>query len=380
MKKNISLYIHIPFCKSKCNYCDFLSFDNKASVMKEYVQALISEIKSYSEVTKEYMVKSIFIGGGTPSILSCADIESIFEALKLYYNIDNNAEITIEANPGTLNEDKIGRVLDSGVNRISLGLQSCNDNLLKRLGRIHTFDEFLLNYDLLRKYKFSNINVDMMFALPNQKMTDLEYDLKSIIDLRPEHISYYSLIIEEGTNFSKMYKDNKLNLPDEDDERAMYWLIDNLLQKSGYKHYEISNFALGGKECYHNKVYWIEKEYIGMGLGASSFFEGFRYKNISNMNEYIKSNGEREKIKESIQKIDKKTAIEEYMFLGLRLLDGIDELDFYNRWGHEIDYYYKSVIKELVKDNLITNNGYRLKLTRKGIDVSNYALAMFLFD
>lgn len=378
--KNISLYIHIPFCKSKCNYCDFLSFDNKASVMKEYVQALISEIKNYSEMTKEHMVKSIFIGGGTPSILSCADIESIFETLKLYYNIDDEAEITIEANPGTLNEDKIGVLLSSSVNRVSLGLQSCDNNLLRRLGRIHTCDEFLINYDSLRKHGFKNINVDMMFALPNQRMIDLENDLKSIVSLKPEHISYYSLIIEEGTNFSKMYKDNKLSLPDEDEERAMYWLVDDELQKNGYKHYEISNFALKGKECFHNKVYWEEQEYIGMGLGASSFFGGFRYKNISNMSDYIKLNGNTDKLKENIQKIEKKTAIEEYMFLGLRLLDGIEESDFYNRWGHEINYYYRDVLRELVKDKLITYDGKRLKLTGKGIDVSNYALSMFLFD
>lgn len=378
--KDISLYIHIPFCKSKCNYCDFLSYDNKAYVIKEYIYALIEEIKSYSKKTEEYIVRSIFIGGGTPSILSCTDIESILKAVTSNYNIHEDAEITIEANPGTLNEEKIGILQSFGVNRISLGLQSCNNKILKKLGRIHTWEEFLVNYNLLKKYKFDNINIDMMFALPDQTMIDLEKDINSIIALQPKHISYYSLIIEEGTIFSKLNKKNKLKLPDEEVERNMYWLIDELLHQNGYKHYEISNYAMEGKECYHNKVYWTEKEYIGMGLGASSFFQGFRYKNITNINEYIKYNGIIDRLIENIQKINKETSIEEYMFLGLRLLDGIDELDFYKRWGHEINYYYGDVIKGLISDNLITHNKNMISLTRKGIDISNYVLSQFLFE
>lgn len=378
--KNISLYIHIPFCKSKCNYCDFLSFDNKDSVKREYVNALINEIKSYSEIAKEYSVKSIFIGGGTPSILSCSDIEKIFDSLKLYYNIDKDAEITIEANPGTLDEEKIKVLLSSEVNRISMGLQSCTNGLLKKLGRIHTWEEFLNNYNMIRNSGFDNINIDLMFALPNQTISDIENDLKKIISLRPEHISYYSLIIEEGTKFSRLYDDNKLVLPAEDVERDMYWLIHDTLQDNGYKHYEISNYALDNRECYHNKVYWKEEEYIGMGLGASSYFEGFRYKNINNLSNYIDINGDISKLKESTEKISKKTSIEEYMFLGLRLLEGIDKIDFYNRWGHEIEYYYKDVIQELIEKGLIIEDGCRLRLTKKGIDVSNFALSMFLFD
>ncbi|WP_304942063.1 radical SAM family heme chaperone HemW [Vallitalea guaymasensis] len=378
--KNISLYIHIPFCKSKCNYCDFLSFDNKDSVKKEYVNALINEIKNYSDFAKDYNVKSIFIGGGTPSILSCSDIEKIFDSLKLYYNIDADAEITIEANPGTLDQEKIKVLLSSDVNRISMGLQSCNNGLLKKLGRIHTWEEFLNNYNMIRNSGFDNINIDLMFALPNQTISDIENDLKKIISLRPEHISYYSLIIEEGTKFSRLYDDKKLVLPAEDVERDMYWLIHDTLQDNGYKHYEISNYALDNRECYHNKVYWKEEEYIGMGLGASSYFEGFRYKNINNLSNYIDINGDISKLKESTEKISKKTSIEEYMFLGLRLLEGIDKIDFYNRWGHEIEYYYKDVIQELIEKGLIIEDGCRLRLTKKGIDVSNFALSMFLFD
>ncbi|QUH31000.1 radical SAM family heme chaperone HemW [Vallitalea guaymasensis] len=378
--KDISLYIHIPFCKSKCNYCDFLSFDNKDSVIKEYVNALINEIKNYSDFAKDSNVKSIFIGGGTPSILSCPDIEKIFDTLKSYYNIDRDAEITIEANPGTLDEEKIKVLLSSDVNRISMGLQSCNNGLLKKLGRIHTWEEFLNNYNMIRNSGFDNINIDLMFALPNQTISDIENDLKKIISLRPEHISYYSLIIEEGTKFSRLYDDNKLVLPAEDVERDMYWLIHDTLQDNGYKHYEISNYALDNRECYHNKVYWKEEEYIGMGLGASSYFEGFRYKNINNLSNYIDINGDISKLKESTEKISKKTSIEEYMFLGLRLLEGIDKIDFYNRWGHEIEYYYKDVIQELIEKGLIIEDGCRLRLTKKGIDVSNFALSMFLFD
>jgi oxygen-independent coproporphyrinogen-3 oxidase len=378
--KEISLYIHIPFCKSKCNYCDFLSFDNKDNTMKEYVNGLINEIKNYSEMTKEYSVKSIFIGGGTPSTLSCSDISRIFNSLRLYYNIDEDAEITIEANPGTLNKEKTGVLRSSGVNRISMGLQSCNNMLLKKLGRIHTFDEFLLNYNMIRNNGFDNVNVDLMFALPDQTIGDIENDLKKIISLKPEHISYYSLIIEKGTSFYKLYNNNKLSLPTEEIERDMYWLIHNTLQQNGYKHYEISNYALDNRECYHNKVYWKEQEYIGMGLGASSYFGGYRYKNISNLSEYIALDGNINELKESIQKINKKTAVEEYMFLGLRLLDGIDVLDFCNRWGHEIDYYYKNEIEELIEKKLMIRDGCRLRLTDRGIDVSNYALSMFLLD
>lgn len=378
--KNISLYIHIPFCKSKCKYCDFLSFDNKKETINEYVNALINEIKNYGQHTVDYQVKSIFIGGGTPSILSCEDITRIFNALKEHYNIDKEAEITLEANPGTLTIEKIEALIDSGVNRVSLGLQSCNNNKLKQLGRIHTWEKFLTNYKLIRKCGIKNINIDLMFGLPSQTTQEWKSDLNSIITLKPEHISCYGLIIEDGTVFHKLYQEDKLILPSEEMERKMYWLTHDMLEENNYKHYEISNFALNDKECYHNKVYWKEQAYIGIGLGASSYFEGYRYKNIDNFEKYLFLNGDINGIKEQIQKIDKKTEIEEYMFLGLRLLDGIKKQEFYDRWGNDIDYYYKDIIKELIAKGLLHEDSHLIRLTPKGIDVSNYVLSMFLFD
>jgi oxygen-independent coproporphyrinogen-3 oxidase len=378
--KDLSLYIHIPFCKSKCNYCDFLSFDNEDKKIENYINALNNEIKNYSELTKGYQIKSIFIGGGTPSILSCNQLSSILLAIKKYYDIDKNAEITIEANPGTLTLEKIETILRYNVNRVSVGLQSCNNIALKKLGRIHTLEEFLLSYELLRNTGVKNINIDLMFALPNQTIKELESDLNNIIKLNPEHISCYGLIIEEGTLFNKLYNDNKLFLPNEEIERDMYWLVHNILEENHYKHYEISNFAKKGKECYHNTVYWKELEYIGIGLGASSYFNGYRYKNISDINNYIQLNGEINLLKEDIQKIDKLTSIEEYMFLGLRLLDGINKQEFNERWGGEVDLYYKEVIKELTQKKLLYEDAYRVKLTEKGIDISNVVLSNFLLD
>lgn len=378
--KNISIYIHIPFCKSKCKYCDFLSFDNREDAIKEYTNILIKEINNYSSSVKNYQVSSIFIGGGTPSILSCEDILKIFVALRQNYNIDNNAEITIEANPGTLDIDKIQALIEAGVNRVSLGLQSCNNNTLTQLGRIHTWEEFLSNYYQIRELGITNVNVDLMFGLPNQTTKQWESNLQKIISIKPDHISCYGLIIEEGTHFYKMYNEGKIILPCEETEREMYWTTHNILQNNNYKHYEISNFALDGKECYHNKVYWKQKEYIGIGLGASSFFKGYRYKNIDNFNRYISCNGNIDKIKQNIQFIDEKANIEEYMFLGLRLLEGISKHQFYNRWGKHLEYYYKNIIKKLCSEKLLYEDSEIIKLTDKGIDVSNYVLSMFLMD
>jgi oxygen-independent coproporphyrinogen-3 oxidase len=378
--KKISLYIHIPFCKSKCKYCDFLSFDNREDAIKEYINTLIQEINNYSTHVNGYEVSSIFIGGGTPSILSCEDIRKVFVALRSNYNINRNAEITIEANPGTLTTEKIQALIEAGVNRVSLGLQSCNNNRLTTLGRIHTWEDFLSNYNQIRELGINNINVDLMFGLPNQDIKQWENDLRKIISIKPEHISCYGLIIEEGTRFYKMYNEGRITLPSEEIERDMYWITHDILQNNNYKHYEISNFALDGKECYHNKVYWKEQEYIGIGLGASSYFEGYRYKNISDFNEYINCNGNIDEIKEQIQFIDEKTNIEEYMFLGLRLLKGINKLEFYNRWGKHINYYYKNIIIKLCNEKLLYEDDETIKLTAKGIDVSNYVLSMFLMD
>lgn len=378
--KDLSIYIHIPFCESKCKYCDFLSYDNKKESIDNYLDVLNNEILNYSLQLDNYIIKSIFIGGGTPSILSCKQIEDLFNNLRNNYNISKECEITIETNPGTLDMNKAEMYKSCGVNRISLGLQSTNNKTLKALGRIHTYEDFLINYHMIREVGIHNINIDLMFGLPSQSIEDWKHTLLEIAKLKPEHVSCYSLIIEEGTKFYDMYEEDSLILPNEEDERIMYWLTREILGENNYKHYEISNYALQNKECYHNKVYWKEKEYIGMGLGASSFFQDTRYRNTNKIETYIRSKGSIEQLKEDIQPINKETKIEEFMFLGLRLLEGINVNDFKVVFDDNIDKYYKKVIDDLLKKELLIRERDIIKLTNKGIDISNYVFQQFLLD
>ena len=374
--KEISLYIHIPFCKQKCFYCDFLSFAGKESLMEEYVEALIREIR---ERASKYIIKSIFIGGGTPSYLEVEQIKNMLKEIS-YLKIKQNAEVTMECNPGTLTKEKLKVMKDGGINRISFGLQSCNDELLKKIGRIHDYKEFLENYNMAREIGFNNINIDLMYGLPNQNEEDWKNTLNKICTLNPEHISAYSLIIEEGTAFYKMYENNKLILPEEDIERKMDSYTEKILEQNGYIKYEISNYAKDNKECEHNKVYWSLGEYIGVGVAASTYIDGNRVVNIDGIQQYIDNMKNGISVIAETHKNSKEDEVEEYVFMGLRMKRGINIEDFNQKFGVPIESIYKEVIeKNISKDLLRISNGY-MALTNKGIELSNYVMSDFILD
>lgn len=374
--KEISLYIHIPFCKQRCFYCDFPTFSGKERFRKDYIEALVKEIE---EKCSNYLIKTIFIGGGTPSYLEENELEKLLRAV-FKLNLSDKLEYSMECNPGTVNEEKLRIMKKYGVNRISFGLQSCNDNLLKTIGRIHTFEEFLENYNLARKVGFNNINVDLMYGLPNLTIEDWKNTLERICDLKPEHISAYSLIIEEGTAFYNLYEKNILKLPSEDDERVMDKLTKEILKANGYHQYEISNFALEGKECEHNKVYWSLKEYIGVGSASSSYIDGSRFSNTTDISDYI------EKINNNVSVvIDKyensiEDEMEEFVFMGLRMISGIDLLRFKKKFGIDINSIYKEVIEKNIKDGLLVINEDKMFLTAKGMELSNSVMSDFILD
>lgn len=356
----ISLYIHIPFCKEKCKYCDFLSFKN-IEFLNEYKTALLNEINAFD---CNYRVKSIFIGGGTPSYIDESVIAEIMKAIEKF-NINKNAEITIELNPGTITENKLSLYKDLGINRISIGLQAWQNNILKILGRIHTREEFLNNYKLATKY-FDNINIDLMFSLPNQSLEIWQETLENVTKLEPQHISAYSLIIEEGTPFYSM----KLNLPDEETDRNMYHYAIDFLNEKGFKQYEISNFAKEGKESLHNCVYWERGNYKGFGLGSASLIDNTRYKNTESLSEYIKG-----KTIAEIDVLTPQNIMEEYMFLGLRMNKGISIRDFKNQFGKSVFDVYGNVFKKYSEFFVIDD---RIALNTRGIDISNTIMSEFL--
>jgi oxygen-independent coproporphyrinogen-3 oxidase len=374
----VSLYIHIPFCKSKCNYCDFLSFAHEDDKIDEYITALVAEIRSYHSLLRNNIVKSIFIGGGTPSVIEAKYIESIMKEIKENFNLEPTAEITIECNPGTISREKgtIYKIL--GINRISLGLQAVDNERLKHLGRIHTFEEFAQNFNMLREIGYDNINVDLMFGLPNQTLGEWKETLKQVLILNPEHISVYGLLVEEDTPYYSQYQQKKWELPDEEIERTMYWYANECLAQKGYEHYEISNYSKKGFSCKHNKVYWTLGKYIGIGLGAASYYDQIRMDNTRNIDQYMNAQGD---LNEIISNKAPSTIIaqkEEFMFLGLRLMEGISKKDYLNKFNQKIEEQYGEVVFDLIKQDLLIEEGDRLSLTNKGIDISNYVLAKFI--
>lgn len=384
MEKEMEIYIHVPFCVRKCAYCDFLSGPGDEMTIERYVEALIQEIsqcnpkktKSTSET-----VTTVFLGGGTPSILSPTQIERIMGALHEAFEIEQDAEITIEANPGTVNYEKLEAYKQAGINRISFGLQSTNNEELKLLGRIHTFEEFLESFQLARDCGFDNINIDLISAIPGQTVESWEASLKRIIELNPEHISAYSLIIEEGTPFAKLYgegTEGEKELPTEDDERLMYQRTEELLEESGYHRYEISNYAKPGRECRHNLGYWERKNYLGIGLGASSLIDNTRYKNIDNLDCYIQHADDLTEIQEDREILSQTEQMEEFIFLGLRKTRGISIQEFQDTFGRRLDECYGENIRRMREAGLIVIKDGFLRLTKKGIDVSNYVFAEIL--
>lgn len=373
-KKSLSLYIHIPFCKQKCFYCDFPSYARLEDLKEDYVKALCKEIK---DKASKYKIKSIFIGGGTPSYLNEDEIEQVLSEISKL-DLEDNMEFTMECNPGTLTEEKLKVMLKGGVNRISMGLQAVQNSILKEIGRIHTFKVFEENYNLARKVGFKNINVDLMFGLPNQSVEEWEESLRKIASLEPEHISAYSLIIEEDTGFYKLWENNKLLLPNEEEERIMYSKTKEILASYGYKQYEISNYAKEGYECYHNKVYWKCEEYLGLGSASSSFINEKRIKNIEDVKTYIERINKNESIIDEVIENKNKDNIEEFIFMGLRMLEGINLSEFKNKFNTNIEDMYKEVIEKNINNNLLIIENDRLKLTSKGIELSNSVMSDFI--
>ncbi len=370
MMKPLEIYIHIPFCIRKCKYCDFLSAPAGEEERAEYVESLCRKIRSYGDLAKAYCVTSIFVGGGTPSILTEGQTEAIFDALRKTFRIEEGAEITIEMNPGTAAREKLAVYRRLGINRLSVGLQSADDKELLGLGRIHTYKDFLGTYHMAREERFENINVDLISGIPMQTVESWERTLRSVAELGPEHISAYSLIIEEGTPFYERYRQSPdavsrrlAELPDEDEERRMYHKTETILEEYGYHRYEISNYAREGYECRHNLGYWERAEYLGIGAGAASL--------INNMRQ-IEGEGP--------ERLSKKDCMEEYMFLGLRKTAGVSKRTFAQTYGRSMEHIYGTVIEDMKGKGLLTEEGDFIKLTKRGIDLSNYVMCQFLLD
>ena len=381
-KNEIGVYIHIPFCMKKCFYCDFVSYANNEDMIEKYIKALEKEIKIKAEENKLLKINTIYIGGGTPSFIDSKHIVYIINAIKESFNVKENAEITIEVNPRTVTKNKLEDYIKCGINRISIGLQTTNNELLKQIGRIHTYEQFLETYNLIRMVGFNNINVDLMLALPNQTIKDLEDSLNKVIMLKPEHISVYSLILEEKTKLYDLVESGKLELLDESIERNMYWKVKNILEQNGYKHYEISNFAKQGYESKHNLDCWNQEEYLGMGVAAHSYLNNKRYSNTENLEQYINKLLDEEGIKNDIVTVHEEQTLEdkqkEYMLLGLRKIEGIKISDFKNKFVQNPIYIFRKELDKLVKEDLIQVEDNNIKLTKKGLDLANLVFEEFV--
>lgn len=382
--KELELYLHIPFCVKKCNYCDFLSAPAGEETRAAYVDALLEEIRGFDE-PEDYEVVTVFFGGGTPSILPGQAIFRIMEALREKFSFRKEAEITLEANPGTVDKEKLSFYKKAGINRLSFGLQSADAEELKKLGRIHTWEKFLESFQLAREAGFSNINVDLMSALPGQTKESWEKTLRQVLALQPEHISAYSLIIEEGTPFYQLYeKDVERRdageepelIPSEEEERAMYEATGRILKEQGYLHYEISNYAKPGCECRHNLGYWQRRDYLGFGLGASTLLNPVRYKNTEDLEAYLGGDFS----KKEFFVLTKDNQIEETMFLGLRVLEGVSKEHFREQFSCELRVVYRKELEKLEKEGLLEEEGDFVRLTSRGIDLSNPVLAEFLLS
>lgn len=423
-KRPLGLYIHIPFCVKKCAYCDFLSFPSDETTKERYVNALCEEIRANKENAEEYMVETIYFGGGTPSVLTVEQISKIFTAITESFEVrgfapekpekkekkksrfgkkkqeelkiaetpemrlqrvrnGELAEVTIEVNPGTADKEKFVALFEIGFNRLSMGLQSAITEELKCLGRIHTKEQFAECVKAAREAGFRNISGDLMSGLPGQTEETLTESIRFLLAQEPEHISVYSLQIEDGTEFHKRYGEDgpeKNLLPDEDADRAMYELTGKLLEEAGYTRYEISNYAKEGFESRHNSSYWTGREYLGIGLGASSLMSNARFHNTTELEAYIGGAADPFSLREDMERLVKKELMEEFMFLGLRMCRGIEKEEFKRRFGCEIETVYGDVMKRLVSQGVLAEAAGRVFLTPRGIDVSNVVLAEFLLD
>ena len=379
MSGGMELYLHMPFCVRKCAYCDFLSFPSGAKTQRMYAKRLMEDIGVMGKRYGEIPVEMIFIGGGTPSVPDSGLIVEIMEHVRHAFHVVDGAEISMEANPGTVTREKLTDYRKAGINRLSFGLQSANDRELKLLGRIHTWAEFLESFTLARECGFANLNIDLMSALPGQTCESWKETLSRVTDLDPEHISAYSLIIEEGTPFGERYgsEEGRKLLPDEDSEREMYHETKRFLKDCGYERYEISNYAKPGRECRHNIGYWTGVPYLGLGLGASSYLDGCRFTVNPDMKQYLE---EKPGMFTDIEKLTKKDMEEEFFYVGLRMTAGVSLSEFERRFGISAKEVYPGLMETFVKEKAARFEGDRFVLTDYGLDVSNYIMAQFLQD
>lgn len=384
-KKELELYIHIPFCVKKCDYCDFLSFAADEQTQKSYVAALQKELAFYGAKYKDRRITTIFIGGGTPSWLKEDYMQAIMETVYHYFSVEQDAEITIECNPGTITEHKFEVYRRIGINRLSIGLQSVHNEELKILGRIHTFEQFLKTYDMARKHGFSNINIDLMSSLPGQTPEIFCDSLYQVLKLKPEHISAYSLIIEKGTPFYELYRFDAVrqeagmqteSLPTEEEEYQTTKMTQHILKEAGYHWYEVSNFAKPGYECRHNIGYWKRVDYLGVGLGASSLIDNVRYSNTRDLYTYLSVPAD--SLHETAAQITRNEQMEEFMFLGLRMRDGFYRDEFTQAFGIPIEAVYGDALNHLQQEELLLKREGRIYLTDKGMDLNNYVVAQFM--
>ena len=375
----LEIYIHIPFCVRKCYYCDFLSAPADEKTKDAYMEALYTELTKRAEEFAEYTVVSVFVGGGTPSTVRTKQMVMLLDGLRKYYRMDPDAEITVEVNPGTADKTKLEQYRRAGVNRLSIGLQSGNDGELCRIGRIHNFRQFMDTYEGAVAVGFVNINVDVMSALPGQTLYSYLETLHMLLALKPQptHISAYSLILEEGTRFWELSQEGKLELPDEDTDRLMYSETGRVLREAGYERYEISNYAKPGFRCRHNCGYWTRTDYAGFGIGAASLIDNVRFHNGEQLASYLKNPTD---CREDRQVLDSREQMEEFMFLGLRLTEGIDVRTFGSMFGRSPEDVYGEIIEKNKRNGLLEyrEGGNRLALTERGLDISNYVMAQFL--
>ncbi|MFA6984366.1 MAG: radical SAM family heme chaperone HemW [Sedimentibacter sp.] len=375
--KKLGIYIHIPFCVKKCGYCDFYSVKWDEISEYTYIQSAINEIKSYSALSNKFVVDTIYIGGGTPSIVNPKNLDNMINVIKIIFTVEENAEISMEANPNTLNKENLNDYSSIGINRLSIGIQSLNDDILKRIGRIHNSKEALEAIEKAKQCGFANINADVMFNIPGQTIDDINNTISQLIKKDIRHISFYSLKLEKGTPMYTLEKNKEIFLPEEDEEREMYYAGRNIMEANNLFQYEISNFAVKGYECRHNLKYWSQEEYVGIGPSAHSFLKNKRFNNPSDLKEYILSGGNSNFQRNILEVMDDNQMIFEYIILRLRLTEGLKFADFENKFSVNFKEVYAKQIEYLLKNNLIEIDDAAVRLTKRGMDISNYVFEQF---
>lgn len=380
MKKDLGLYIHIPFCVKKCAYCDFLSWKGSDEEREAYVQALEKEISSYSEFAKDYRVSTVFFGGGTPSVLEGEQTERILKKIRDTFRVEKDAEITLEMNPGTAQKEKLLLYRELGINRLSIGLQSVKNENLKLLGRIHTYGDFLDSYRMAREAGFDNISADLISTLPGQTLEEWKEELEILQETPLEHISVYQLIIEKGTEFYEKYGEHEELLPDEETSREIYLWTGKYLKEHGFEQYEISNYARPSRKSRHNLRYWERKDYLGLGLGAASMVHNIRMSNTRDWEKYIEGSQNPKRLREEVEFLEEPRQMEEFMFLGLRKTEGVSRKEFRRTFGRELDMVYEKALEKHLENGMLEASKDRIRLSQAGILVSNQVLSDFIFD